>query len=158
MEYVKRGLISLFDDMMTQLDNFEKKTYKSAFDEGYKKYEPMLLKFSSDLDQMQEAEKEVVVEELAAVLPDYAKQELKKVFFLNRSRQSMEYNMNMVLYIIPTLMNCEDKNCERLAKRIVELWNEKKVVSMTLQLSTFEEIAAGFTDTFMGIPINRKQE
>ena len=85
-----------------------------------------------------------VIEELSDVLPSHAYDRLKTVPKMKRERTSIDYNMNMVVYIVPVLTYTKEENCERLAARMIERWNEKKMNSLTLSISSYETIAGGF--------------
>ena len=39
----------------------------------------------------------------------------------------VDFNLNMAVYVVPVLNYSGNEWCEKLAKRMVELWNEKKV-------------------------------
>ena len=52
--------------------------------------------------------------------------------------------MNMAVYVIPFLNYSRNEDCEKLSRRIVEVWNEKKVTSLTLSHSSYDDIAEGF--------------
>ena len=62
--------------------------------------------------------------------------------------------MNMAVYVIPFLNYSRNEDCEKLSRRIVEAWNEKKVTSLTLSHSSYDDIAEGFRANYV-IPLQQ---
>lgn len=144
MEKVKEELIRLYEDMFGKVREFKRETYKRLFEAGYEKHGEIISHISGLCSGKDEAEAGRIIEELAAVLPEYACQKAQR--FSGRKRQSstVDYNMNMVIYVIPILTYTRDEICIRVATRAVELWNEKKINSLVLGISSYEDIAGGF--------------
>ena len=86
-------------------------------------------------------------EGLNCEIPDTKRQNpkrMQKEAKKNRERLGVDYNMNMAVYVIPFLNYSRNEDCEKLSRRIVEVWNEKKVTSLTLSHSSYDDIAEGF--------------
>ena len=81
---------------------------------------------------------------MALVLPNYVKPIIANLDKKQRHAQEMNYNLNMAVYIIPVLKYSKNSSLEKLAHRTIELWNEKKVTSLTLKNSTYSEIDRGY--------------
>lgn len=91
------------------------------------------------------------LEELASVIPAYVKEKSRDMSKKQRSRAGMDYNLTMAVYVVPMLCYQRDPVNERLAGRMVELWNETQVTDYTLQKSEFDQIAGGFRKKLLGI-------
>ena len=84
------------------------------------------------------------MEELADVIPEYAYGKMQSVKNLSRESYAMDYNLNMAAFVVPILNYNRNEYCVAVTKRMVELWNQRKVNSLKLSHSTYEEIAGGF--------------
>ena len=60
----------------------------------------------------------------------------------------VDYNMSMAVYIVPLLKYSRQEGPARLAKEMVIRWNEKKMMPLILQESSYEEISGGFKKGF----------
>lgn len=144
MEKVKEELISLYDDMLGKVREFKRGTYKRLFEEGYEKHREIIPHISGLCSEKDETERSQIVEELAGVLPEYAYQKAQMLSGHKRQSITMDYNMNMAVYVVPILTYTKDEMCGKVAVRMIELWNEKKINSLVLGLSSYEEIGGGF--------------
>lgn len=61
-----------------------------------------------------------------------------------KHQMEMNYNLNMAIYIIPAITYSKNQYLEKMANRTVELWNKNKVTSLTLKVSTYDDIDKGF--------------
>ena len=52
--------------------------------------------------------------------------------------------MIMAVYFIPIMKFTKDPDCNTIAERMVDVWNEKKVTPLVLQCSSYEEVLGGF--------------
>lgn len=148
MDKIKEGLIRLFDGMLLQVGSFKRKTYKGVFEQGYETYKEVVSDILTLYEGKTKEEQEKITDELSDVLPDYAYGKLQTVPKMKRERASIDYNMNMVVYVVPVLTYTKDENLESLAEKTVERWNEKKMNSLTLSISSYETIAGGFKNGF----------
>lgn len=137
-------LQEMFDEMLTHVKEFRKKTYNEVFEAGYSKYRADLVELEGLLACEEEPEKAMLIERLAQVLPSYAYEKIQEKSKKEKERMGVDFNINMVVYIVPFINYSKNEECIKLAHRIVELWNEKKINSLTLSYSTYEEIAGGF--------------
>ena len=148
MDKIKEELIQLFDGMMPQIKSFKRKQYAGVFEEGFAEHKGVLAGITELCAEKTEEECEPIIEELASVIPDYAYDKFHKEPKMVRNRLEVDYNMNMAVYVIPILTYTHEAGCEKVAKRTVELWNEKPVTSLTLGQASYEEIAGGFRKGF----------
>ncbi len=144
MEKIKEELLILFDDMLSQTGSFKKKTYKGIFEQAYEKHKGVVSDILALCEGKTDEEREKITDELADVLPDHAGERLQDIPKIKRERASIDYNMNMVVYVVPILTYTKEENLERLAEKTVKRWNEKKMNSLTLSISSYETIAGGF--------------
>lgn len=143
-EKVKEELVSLFEDMLEKVGQFKSKTYQALFETGYEKHKDIIAHISGLCSEKDEEENGRIVEELATVLPEHAYEKARKLSGRKKERATMDDNMNMAVYVLPVLTYTKDETCMRVAARTVELWNERKINSLVLSLSTYEQIAGGF--------------
>ena len=144
MDNIEKTLQELFDEMLTHVKGFRRKTYNGVFEKGYMKYRPVLVSLEQLLAETEDEEKDALIEKLSQVIPAYAYDKMQKEAKKNRERLGVDYNMNMAVYVIPFLNYSRNEYCEKLSRRIVEVWNEKKVTSLTLSHSSYDDIAEGF--------------
>ena len=144
MDNIEKTLQELFDEMLTHVKGFRRKKYNGVFEKGYLKYRPVLVSLEQLLAETEDEEKDALIEKLSQVIPAYAYDKMQKEAKKNRERLGVDYNMNMAVYVIPFLNYSRNEDCEKLSRRIVEVWNEKKVTSLTLSHSSYDDIAEGF--------------
>lgn len=141
---VKEGLIALFDEMLTRRKEFKKKLYASVFEETRKKYEEVTKTIAQCCSQVSGDEKTALIEEFASVIPEYAYEKMQTIKKSQKDKTSIDFNMNMAVYVVPVLNYDRNEDCVAVTKRMVELWNEKEITSMQLSHSTYEDVAGGF--------------
>lgn len=156
MDKIKEDLISLFDEMFGCLNMYKRKTYDKLFEEKFQKYKHIMYDIARMCNDRPEEEQEQIIEELAHVVPDHAYEEVQKISRFRRKNESFNYNINMVGYVIPILTYTGDKNCQKLAERMVALWNAMKINSLKLSVSSYEVISEGFQNSGLGIFGRRK--
>lgn len=148
MEKIDERLVGLFDEMMTHTKEFRKRSYEEVFKKGFSKYQGLTEEISDAIAKVPEEEKEALTEHFANVIPEYAYQKIQEERKTEKKRiverNEVDYNINMVVYVVPILNYKKDANCEAVAKRMIELWNEKKVTSMKISYSNYESIEGGF--------------
>ena len=137
-EDVKKKLRDLFDDMLTKVGEFKRKTYSDVFEEGYGIYKSLPEEIAGLCEEAEEDRREELVEELALVIPDYALGKIGERSKKEKDQLYVDFNLNMAVYVVPVLNYSGNEWCEKLAKRMVELWNEKKVSKLTLSYSTYD--------------------
>lgn len=141
---VKEGLIELFDDMLANKKKFKKKLYEEAIEDARKKYAGMINTMIGCFEKCTDEKKALLIEELADVIPEYAYRKMQSVKKITRDGYAVDYNLNMAAFVVPVLNYNRNEYCLAVTKRMVELWNERKVNSLKLSHSTYEEIAGGF--------------
>lgn len=144
IDRIKEELTALFDDMLNHRKEFKRKQYGGVIEDAWKKYEHTVEAIAQCFSQTPEEEKNALTEELARVIPDHAYEKMQSVKKRKRDRDSIDYNLNMAVYVVPLLNYSKNKDCTALTERMVELWNEKGITNMHLMHSTYEEIASGF--------------
>ena len=132
MEDTKKALESLFDEMLGNIKYFKKKSYHSLFESLYEGHKELFASIARKCEEAEEVDKEGLIEELASVIPEYAYLKMQEVPKRKKEMFSVDYNMAMAVYIIPLLTYSRDPECERIADRMVELWNKKQITSMKL--------------------------
>lgn len=153
MDRVKQRLIDLFEEMLAYRSRFKKKTYAGAFEEGSAKFADLPQLIEDFLSGAADQEREALLDELAAVIPQHAAGQVQKAGKFRKNVVCMDYNLNMAVYVLPFLNSTKQEDLVSLAERIVKLWNEQKVTDLTLSNSTYEEIAGGFGNTIFGFAI-----
>ena len=144
MDKINGELISLFDEMLTHIKEFKHKTYNNIIEKAYDKHKDLISRISRICEEADDEERAALIEEIAGVIPAYAYERMQKEPKRSRERYSVDYNMNMAVYVVPLLTYTHDTYCEAVAKKMVKIWNEKQVTTLTLGLSSYETIAGGF--------------
>ena len=103
MDNIEKTLQELFDEMLTHVKGFRRKTYNGVFEKGYMKYRPVLVSLEQRLAETEDEEKDALIEKLSQVIPAYAYDKMQKEAKKNRERLGVDYNMNMAVYVIPFL-------------------------------------------------------
>lgn len=151
MDELKTGLQELFDTMLQKVDKFTSKSYSDVFQDNYKKYQPLFELIENRLQAGSEEEREQLMHELSFVIPEYAKEKLNDLSRLKKGRLEVDYNMCMAVYIIPMLAYTKNGQCTALSRRIMDIWNQQKVTSLTLGYSDYETISGDFPRKLFGL-------
>ena len=140
MDKVKEELLSLFDGMLPKVGSFKRKTYQGVFEQAYEKYKGVISDISALCEGKTEEERMQVIEELSDVLPSHAYDRLKTVPKMKRERTSIDYNMNMVVYIVLLLLaslpmrrlqGALSQGCAILRRQSADI-REKEMTAMSL--------------------------
>ena len=127
VESLKQELEQMFDEMLRQIKLFKKKTYSPAF----------LSSCCADMG-------EEALTEFAEIIPEYAFQKIQKFSKRDQEKYALNFNLAMVVYVVPLFIHTRDPLCEKLAEMMVEKWNQKKVTKMEIGMSDYEKISSGF--------------
>ena len=144
MDQFREQLILLYDEMFEKIDKFNRGSYNNIFLEAFRKYEDLVLNIETYLEDIPREERKKKIDEIARILPVYVKEKITSLPDKERKSLEVNYNMNMVVYVLPILSYTHENYCEKVSKRIVEIWNEMKVTSLNIGYSTYESIAGGF--------------
>ena len=123
MEETRKKLEEFFDEMLRDMKYFKRKSYEQFFKDTYEKYRELVMSLPS-LCEREGEEVEAAVEELASVIPMYARRKFLDVPKKKKEAVGIDYNMTMAVYVVPMLVYQHDPLNERIAKRMVEIWNE----------------------------------
>lgn len=143
-EDVRKGLCELFDNMMAKIGAFKRKSYCEVFEAAYEEHKSLPEEIARLCDMTEEEKREELIEELAGVIPQYALEKTGHLSKNKKERLSVDYNLNMAVYVVPILNYSKNEWCGKLTRRMVELWNEKEVSTLNLSHSTYEDIKGGF--------------
>ena len=72
MDNIEKTLQELFDEMLTHVKGFRRKTYNGVFEKGYLKYRPVLVSLEQLLAETEDEEKDALIEKLSQVITAYA--------------------------------------------------------------------------------------
>lgn len=147
MDEIKKQLENLFDDMLPYVKTFKHKTYNEIFEAGYVRHKETLNEMAQMCARAEAEEAEELIEKLAEIIPMYALEKMNKMPNSQKNRLSVDYNMNMAVYVVPFVNYSRNEHCEKIAKKMVEIWNRKGVTSLTLSCSSYEDISQGFKKT-----------
>ena len=143
MENIRIELIKLFEEMLIEVPRFNRGSYNRIFLEAFEKHKGLLSTISNICDDATKEERQVLMMEIASILPEYVKDKLSTIE-KKKDNIFIDHNMNMAIYIVPVLTYTHDMYCEKVAHMMVDIWNEKKVTHLNLGFSTYEGIANGF--------------
>ena len=122
VESLKQELEQMFDEMLRQIKLFKKKTYSPAFLRAYDSYRELLSGVSSCCADMGEE----ALTEFAEIIPEYAFQKIQKFSKRDQEKYALNFNLAMVVYVVPLFIHTRDPLCEKLAEMMVEKWNQKR--------------------------------
>lgn len=143
MEKIKEQLISLYDEMFEKVGEFNKNSYNDIFLDAFRKYE----KLTDDISDMivnNPEKSDEIIGMIAQILPEHAENVMNQYTKRQKNRMEENHNVNMAAYVLPILTYSNNECCVAVAEKMVSIWNEKKIVSLNLQYSTYENIAKGF--------------
>ncbi len=140
MEDFKQELEQLFDEMIRQIRLFKKKTYSPAFLRAYDQYRELFSRISIWCADAEEEE----IASLARIIPEYAYQKIQRLSKRDKEKFALNFNLTMVVYIVPLFRYTKDPYCERITEQMVSSWNQMKVTKMEIGMSDFEKISSGF--------------
>lgn len=103
MEELKKELQELFDTMLKKVDKFTSSSYSDVFQEKYREYQPFFDLLEDRLQDGSKEEQEQLMRELSLVIPEYAKNKLNELSKSKKNRLEVDYNLCMVVYVIPML-------------------------------------------------------
>lgn len=144
MEQIREELTALFEEMLTHIGEFKRKSYDSVFEAAIQKHKDTIMSIGTMISEAAEEEQEALIEEVASVIPNYACEKMHAEPKKKKERLSVDYNINMAVYILPMFNYYRNEACEKVARRTVELWNEKEVSTLTLSYATYNDISSGF--------------
>lgn len=144
MEELKLALTGIFDEMILQVKAFRRKTYDGIFTECHNKHKQTMHAIENLCKEAAEEEREVLLDQIAAVIPLHAQEAMQKLPKRQKERDAVDYNMNMAVYIVPLLTYEHQEYCEQIADQMVAKWNEMDITGLTLMRSKYEDIAGGF--------------
>ena len=107
---------------------------------AYDSYRELLSGVSSCCADMGEE----ALTEFAEIIPEYAFQKIQKFSKRDQEKYALNFNLAMVVYVVPLFIHTRDPLCEKLAEMMVEKWNQKKVTKMEIGMSDYEKISSGF--------------
>lgn len=140
MEETTKELERLFDDMLKLIPKFKQKTYADAFLKGYESRKDLFERIVSEVAGGEEA----TVLRLASVIPDHAEEMMNKFSKKEREKYALNFNLAMVVYVVPMFLHTREPACEKLADTMIEVWNSRKITKMAIGKSDFERISKGF--------------
>ena len=146
------GMDSFFEEMKDSMANFNKKRYPSYFEHLQKKYGRVLLSAEEIYNDVED--KDAWVNKLAERLVSHAKETIaSKRWKFQRENLQIDYNMFVVTYIIPLIMEYKGNSSEPLAQAVVDHWNE--AFGTQMECGTYERIFGGFKTAILGIPFGK---
>lgn len=143
MDSIRVELVEFFEEMLIEVPKFNRGSYNRIFLAAFEKHKELLDRISEACDEASKEDRPSVMLEIASILPEYVKSKLG-AFEKKKDNIFIDHNMNMAIYIIPVLTYTHDMYCEKVARMMVDIWNEKKVTHLNLGFSTYEGIANGF--------------
>lgn len=140
MEETAKELEQLFDEMLKQIPRFKRKTYADAFLESYEARKELFVQIASEVSDNDEEK----ILQFASAIPDHAEEVMHQFSKKEREKYSLNFNLTMVVYVIPMFLYTREPGCEKIADQMIELWNSRKITNMTIGKSDFEGISKGF--------------
>lgn len=139
----KKELPYLIGSMIEEgMNSFKRNTYESAFQSYMQTQSPGLE--SVYRCYQRSMNKEELLKEMANIVIEDGVKELKSITKeRKREQRIMDYNMILVVYVIPAVLEYESSCSEEFADEILAAW-KREFPSTNLQKSTYEKIVGGF--------------
>ena len=140
------GVPKILFNMDQPLVNFKKGLYEGAFRKHYMQH-IVTLEAIESVYQMAE-DKDRVLNDLSMAVVEKARKELEPVTRKGpRGQKIMHFNMGLVVFAKPTILEYKGESSDPLADRILELWN-KEFPQHHVGKATFADINGGFRRKF----------
>ncbi len=138
-------LIQLFDASHKLVKETQRSTYKMDFEDLRNQYKPLIDEIKEMVKSADEDKKDSVIDEIASVIPDYAEAKIAQITNKHQKEDTgIDYNMDMATYVVPLFTYTRDDDCQQVVEKMVEIWNERDITSLTLGVSTYEDIDNGY--------------
>ncbi|MBD5148245.1 MAG: hypothetical protein HDT19_05635 [Oscillibacter sp.] len=134
------------------LENFQRRTYPEAFRDYQARFAPAYRVAVAETAGDGDAQK-ALAEELLAVLD----QERKRRPFWDRGALAVDQRQLAAIYFSPMLLALDMEEGREFCKLFRDAWTARWPKE-TYGITTAENIQTGFKTTFMGIPLERRQE
>lgn len=142
MEELKQQLIEFFKESQNYQPYFKRKLYEEAFQKFFAEQRELL---ATIIELCEKAEdKDKIIDEIASVIPAFVHSKINEQTG-KRKKESlvMDYNMNVVTFVIPVLTYSRNEYCDAVADKLVEHWNDGPV-TMKIQKSNYEDLQNSF--------------
>ncbi|MBR6486799.1 MAG: hypothetical protein IKT17_08940 [Lachnospiraceae bacterium] len=139
---INTELCSMLFDNRPFMKQFNKDSYRDAFDSYREKYRELFDKIESEHQEADD--KESYITGLAQSFIDNAMKKYESIPKKgDREHFLIDFNPVLTVYMLPALNGNGSEGCSALAQSIVKLWNDA-FKRYRLSIGTFEEIDAGF--------------
>lgn len=138
---IRDGLVALFEEIADKDVKYLRLEFSKIYEKIYKKYEHI---FSEIVREIEESDNpEAKATEIASYIPEHVQQKLGK----NLSKRKkevifVEYNMKIVIYILPMLNQNNTEAGKSVSEKLVRLWNER--FDTSIGNTGYEQIESGF--------------
>lgn len=142
-EELKDELIDLLDGLGNVQTTFTKKLYPGEYEQFSRKAQPFLLSLEAEYEACPEEEKDEFTDFLANGLADAVAERVNALPRRKQELEQMQYNLAMVTYIDPVLLDLKGTVSEPLTDKIIAAW-EKHFPKMKIQKADYNTIVSGF--------------
>ena len=142
MEELKQQLIEFFIESEHYQQYFKRKLYEEAFQKFFGEQRELLASIIELCERSED--KEQTIDEIASVIPAYVHEKINEQPKKRKKENlMMDYNMNVVTFVIPVLTYSRNEYCDAVADKLVEHWNAGPV-TMKIQKSNYEDLQKSF--------------
>lgn len=134
------------------LEDFRRRTYMDAFRDYQERFAPACAEAVAETAGDEDAQKSLAEELLAAL-----DQERRRRPFWERGALAVDQRQVAAIYFSPMLLALDTEESKAFCLLFREAWTARWPKE-TYGLTTAEHIQKGFKTTFMGIPLERKNE
>lgn len=139
------SFISMYDDMLSHIKDFNQKNYEDLFKGFLDTYGPYVMSVIEKAGELSDpSEKEEYFNSYAESLSLYVKNIIDSFPEKKRQKYSVDHNVNMVAYFLPVVTYYKLPDYMTLGETFVKVWNDNHTTSNVLQLSSYEAIGGGF--------------
>ena len=129
------------------IDQFNRVSYKKAFDHYKEVFGWIFINAVNKADSL---------DSLAKGFVDAIEAGWSKKLFFNRGGAKVDDKLMLTFYLTPMLLSLDNEKCSNFAEKINKAWSEK-FPKESFTIADYETIANGFTNTIMGIDMDKKR-
>lgn len=138
---IKERLVAFFDEVTEKNVGKSKLDFSKIFDRLYKEYEELFSAISEEVESA--SDRTLKIDEIASYIPDYVGDTiLKNVSKRKADVLMVDFNMQLVVFILPMLNQTNLDGCKEVGARLVELWNQR--FSVNIGNTEYNQINTGF--------------
>ena len=140
-DHIQEQLIAYFNEVAERNVGQTKLEFTRIYNRIYQKYEVMFREISEAVEAA--ADREAETDKIAAYIPAYVHDVLlARVSKRKADVLLVDYNMQMVVFVLPMFNQTELEACKEVSAALVKIWN--KTFSVSIGNTEINQIQTGF--------------